>query len=1648
MEKNKPSFLSCAKRQQRWAIRKLSIGVCSVLLGVMLMVPSLGTVYAQENRGLDTTTHYTATGIDNNANLRYSSTVFNKVEDDDSLSMTFTYWFSGSTGWETDPANEYAGKYLLSFTNNTFYKQIDKVILADISLEKHNDGAMWSLPVTKLPNYALIGLSRNQPVKITLKNGQTLESLNLQDTPIGFNSVLTTNKGAIASNSISNGYILLNNKKNENEKESEFTKGKANQRIKFNVDDMTIRSIHTFKPAENFLQTDYSWVVYVKEQIAPELLPYIDTDNIKIYCSDLDGVKINKNHEEFTVPINDQGLVDTSQVPELSIIGNDTKAQLDAARKNMDRIFFGTLGQSRNYTISYKLKDSVTLSDFARAANEYIKKNQQSFLFDSWMEADYLNTKQGISTNDNGDAPKQLNNSYANAYLDANDTDKDGLFDFVEWKIGTDTTKVDTDGDGVPDGQEFMIDLTEPNNAADYLVSKPTTTTTTFDSTKKTTIEGTVPKTLIADPADPARLIQITNENAGNVIVKLQGYDKNTKTYTTDEYGTVKIPYKDLVAGNFSLDVNANVVPDGTEVVLVAYSPNADNPIMGDPFTFTTPDADKYNVKGGTLNQDYGKKAEEAAILDKVTVTETKDGQEAPAPAEKVKTKVIKGEIPTPTADGADQTVTVEVTYADGTKEDATVTIAYGEAKDAYVPEGQKVDVNKGEDPSAEAGIKNKDDLPEGTTYDWKTPVDTDTPGETTGTIVVTYPDGSKEEVEVTVNVVDPATDADKYNAKGGTLNQDYGKKAEEAAILDKVTVTETKDGQEAPAPAEKVKSKAIKGEIPTPTADGADQTVTVEVTYADGTKEDATVTIAYGEAKDAYVPEGQKVDVNKGEDPSAEAGIKNKDDLPEGTTYDWKTPVDTDTPGETTGTIVVTYPDGSKEEVEVTVNVVDPATDADKYNAKGGTLNQDYGKKAEEAAILDKVTVTETKDGQEAPAPAEKVKSKAIKGEIPTPTADGADQTVTVEVTYADGTKEDATVTIAYGEAKDAYVPEGQKVDVNKGEDPSAEAGIKNKDDLPEGTTYDWKTPVDTDTPGETTGTIVVTYPDGSKEEVEVTVNVVDPATDADKYNAKGGTLNQDYGKKAEEAAILDKVTVTETKDGQEAPAPAEKVKSKAIKGEIPTPTADGADQTVTVEVTYADGTKEDATVTIAYGEAKDAYVPEGQKVDVNKGEDPSAEAGIKNKDDLPEGTTYDWKTPVDTDTPGETIGTIVVTYPDGSKEEVEVTVNVVDTTPQATDTELYTAQGGVVNKPYGQTATNDEVIGVVTTDAPAEKIQSIVAVDAIPTTGQNQPVNVKVTYADGSNDSVIVTVNYGLATDAYDPAGQAITVDKGSQPNAADGIANKADLPANTTYGWTAPVDTSTPGTTSGTVVVTYPDGSTDQVTVDVIVNDNRTDAEKYTPEGQEVNVNKGETPNPEDGIRNKDDLPEDTKYEWKTPVNTDKPGETPGIIVVTYPDGTTEEVEVKVNVTDPRTDADKYDPETKPEIIKPGENPDLTDNVTNLDDLPEGTQIKDITPEGTIDPNKPGEYEGTLEIQYPDGSKETVTVKVTVEKPASTVTPVNNQQNTQTNKVTKVTTSGPKTGDFTNLGVHTAAAIGSIATLAGLFFARKRRKVDEEQ
>ena len=1198
-----------AEGKQRWSLRKLSIGVCSVLLGFTVFMPGAvsadtGVFYTTGDKAIDLETHYTATGIED-SDLRYAATVYDKVDENGNILLTMTKWAVGSTGWGTDKDNEFAGQYMLSFSNDDFYKQIDRVTLGDVSLEKQADGALWKMPITKISRYALIGVVTNHEIKITLKNGQTLESLGLADKEISFSSVWTKQNGKIASESVSSGYILQNNSHIKNEKKTGFTAGRMTQKILFQADSMSIKSIHTFKPNENYLQSDYQWVVYIKEQIPEELLKYIDTNNIEIFNSDLKGVKSN-NRQAFKLSIDDTGLVDTSRTPELSIIGNDTRTQLTAARNNTNDIFWGTLGQSRNYTIEYKLKENVTMAEFAKAMNDYIAEKNERVLFDHWMEADYLDT--AGSKADGGQPPQQLENSYSNAYLDTNDTDKDGIFDFVEWEIGTDVKMVDTDGDGVPDGKEFVEDNTSPLKASDYLVSVPKTDKKKYDTDTKSIIEGTVPKPLLTDPSNPDRLLRVTNAEAGGVIVKLLKYDETTQTPGNKEYASVKIPYEDLEAGKFSMEIQANTVPEGTKAILVAYSPNGKNAVAGD-------------------------------ILEFVTVA-----------------------------------------------------------------------------------------------------------------------------------------DAEKYEAKG------------------------------------------------------------------------------------------QDIQAELNSQPKAESAIANKGDLPKNSQYDWKIPVDTSAEGEKTGTVVVTYPDGSQDEIEVKVTVTDSRTDAGKYEAEGGILEKPYGEPATEKEVLSKVTTN---------APSEKIQSMLVTGTIP--------------------------------------------------------------------------------------GT-------GQNKPVEVTV-------------------------------------------------------------------------------TYADGSVDTVTVMVSYGSAADLYEPEGQPIIADKGSQPSASDAIANKDELPPETSYEWENPVDTSVSGTVPGTILVTYPDGSKDTVRVDITVNET---ATDTEQYEAEGGTLEKPYGEPATEEEVLSKVTTNAPAEKIQSILVTGTIPGAGQNKPVEVTVTYADGSVDTVTVMVSYGSAADLYEPEGQPITTDKGNQPSASDAVANKDELPPETSYEWQSPVDTSVPGTVPGTILVTYPDGSKDTVIVEITIKEtasSQTDAQKYTPQGQSVTVEMGKDVSAAEAIKNKEELPQDTKYQWENVVDTSKPGKITGTVVVIYPDGSTEKVSTEITVTDTRTDAEKYDPITEPEVIKPGEKPDLTDNITNIKDLPQGTEIKDVTPEGAIDIHTPGEYTGTLEILYPDGSKETVTTKVTVEKSKAVAgkteykapTPKGTDTNGNSGRKTKGIV---KTGDEAPTAVY-AGLLGSALTLFGMVSAKAKKR-----
>ena len=504
-------------------------------------------------------------------------------------------------------------------------------------------------------------------------------------------------------------------------------------------------------------------------------------------------------------------------------------------------------------------------------------------------------------------------------------------------------------------------------------------------------------------------------------------------------------------------------------------------------------------------------------------------------------------------------------------------------------------------------------------------------------------------------------------------------------------------------------------------------------------------------EDADKYTPTPKDQTVNVGETPDPKKSIGNVGDLPNGTTFEYKTPVDTTTPGDKGATVVVTYPDGSKDEVPVTVKVVDPRTDADKNT--------------------------------------------------PTP----KDQTV------------------------------------NVGETPDPKKSIGNVGDLPNGTTFEYKTPVDTTTPGDKSTTVVVTYPDGSKDEVPVTVKVVDPRTDADKNTpvAKDQT-----------------VKVGDTPDAKKSIGNVSDLPSgTTFEYKTPVDTTTEGDKDATVVVTYPDGSKDEVPVkvTVAANPTQaDVNTPVAKDQTVNIGDTPDAKNSIGNVSDLPSGTTFEYKTPVDTTTTGEKDATVVVTYPDGSKDEVPV----------------------------------------------------------------------KVTVKDPRTDA-----------DKNTPVAKDQTVKPGDQPNAKDSIGNVGDLPEGTKFEYKTPVDTTTEGDKDAIVVVTYPDGSKDEVPVKVTVKDPRTDADKNTPVAKDQTVKPGDQPNAKDSIGNVGDLPEGTKFEYKTPVDTTTEGEKDAIVVVTYPDGSKDEVPVKVTVKAPHANTDKNTPTSKDQTVNKVETPDAKNSEKEI-------------------------------------------------------------------------------------------------------------------
>ena len=1020
---------------------------------------------------------------------------------------------------------------------------------------------------------------------------------------------------------------------------------------------------------------------------------------------------------------------------------------------------------------------------------------------------------------------------------------------------------------------------------------------------------------------------------------------------------------------------------------------------------------------------------ENGSGIKNVTVTGLPDYLDYDSPTHTIKFKSGKDAVEKLSGNTPSQEFTLNIRAEDKagnvSERTAKITVSSMSTKNTPTPISQNTSYGQVPDPNKSV---DKAGLPDGTKVTWKTPPVVNTPGATTGEVEITYPDGSKDVVTVNVTVRKVIED---FTANGTQIEVNQNVSVTPEMLKGAVTATN--------AQGENGNSKIATVESKTPinTEAYGDQTIQAKVTYIDGSEQDVTIPLKvkdvtdptiqtpaehtnWGmtaldktlppmkiEAKDnangsgvatievnnmpsfltfdqasgtivfkegvrevpridsdnvmygvtivardkagnstsilvnitvwsmrgKYSPTAIAQEVDNGHVPNPETSV-NKTGLPEGTTVTWKTRPDVSTPGSHPGVALVHYPDGTEDEVEVPVTV---KKQSDTFNPTAKEPNQ-------------------TVRHKEVPDPEKSINTNDLPAgtnyswsEQPDTSKPGS-KTGKVLITYPDKSTEEVTVTVNVTPQNDEYTPTGIPQEVDNGHVPDPETSV-NKTGLPEGTTVTWKTRPDVSTPGSHPGVALVHYPDGTEDEVEVPVRVKEQK---DTFNPTAKEPNQ-------------------TVRHNEVPDPEKSINTNDLpKGtnyswsEQPDTSKPGS-KTGKVLITYPDKSTEEVTVTVNVTPQNDEYTPTGIPQEVDNGHVPDPETSV-NKTGLPEGTTVTWKdTPV-VNTPGSHPGVALVHYPDGTEDEVEVPVTV----KKQSDTFNPTA------KEPNQTVRHNEVPdpekSINTNDLPAGTNYSW---SEQPDTSKpgNKPGKVLITYPDNSTEEVTVTVEVTPQKDDYDPQPKAQTVDNGTVPNAEDSV-DKTGLPSGTTVTWKTNPDVSTPGAHPTVALVTYPDGTADEVTVPITVKEQK---DTFNPTAKQPNqtAKHGSEPSAEGSI-NTDGLPKGTSYTWvEKPDTNTTPGNKPGKVLITYPDKSTEEVTVTVEVTPQKDD---YDPQPKTQTVEHAQVPSAKDSIENVKTLPEGTTF--VWKGGKIpDTSKHGEKKGVVTVTYPDGSTEDVNVVITV-------------------------------------------------------------------
>ena len=565
--------------------------------------------------------------------------------------------------------------------------------------------------------------------------------------------------------------------------------------------------------------------------------------------------------------------------------------------------------------------------------------------------------------------------------------------------------------------------------------------------------------------------------------------------------------------------------------------------------------------------------------------------------------------------------------------------------------------------------------------------------------------------------------------------------------------------------------------------------------------------------------------------------------------------------------------------------------------------------------------------------------------------------------------------------------------------------------------------------TPGNSKVTAIVTYPDGSTTEVVVPVTIDDALSRT--HIPTPNTIEKSYGSTKED--IEKSIKSTSNGGGISWPnntAPAGTTIEISDKTKIPSGTEPGIYE-VPVKITYSDDSVGYATVKVKIGDPQSkSYNPQGNTLTFDYNSKPNdsisgkitgvgndqgisfgkninrpkdATVAIDNPNNIPDGTKAgDFNIPV------------TITYKDGSEDHTVVKVKIGE--PQS-ETNKPTVTN--ITKEYGKTTNEAEVKTHVTFDSSKPTPTSVTVENANDIPNGKTPgyvnINVSIEYPDGSKSHVTVKVTTGDPdTKTYAPSASEVKKNRGDQITAEE---IKKAVKTSTVSGKTPDKDKTTvnlvdknnlpdmtkTGTTNVPVKVTYPDGSEVVLEVPVVVRD--TDKDIYTPTSSTLEKRYGSTIS-EKEITDKVTVPnfvgDKTKISYKVkdtkqiPGTNSNPGAYTVPVTVTYPDNTSEDVDV--NVTILNKDSDSYEPTATTLTKKHGEtisDADITNQV-RVPNYPSGAgkqqPDKTIQTGATLpNTNTPGESDVPVTVTYPDGTTDTVKVHVVVkDTDANTHTP----------------------------------------------------------